>query len=200
MLAWDGSVHEEVACARSKRIPRSANSTIVHHRRTEPWRVTLVETGETTMTGGRIRRVRDYIGDKDFCLTYGDGVAEIDIGALLAFHERHGLPATITAVQPPGRFGTLDIDPAGQVSSFREKPQGDGTWINGGFLVLSPRIIDYIDGDATVFEQEPLMRLSAEGKLSAYRHTGFWHAMDTLRDKRHLEELWASGRAPWRMW
>jgi len=178
----------------------SANSTIVHHRRTEPWRVTLVETGETTMTGGRIRRVRDYIGDKDFCLTYGDGVAEVDIGALLAFHERHGLPATITAVQPPGRFGAIEIDPAGQVRSFREKPQGDGTWINGGFLVLSPRIIDYIDGDATVFEQEPLMRLSAEGKLSAYRHTGFWHAMDTLRDKRHLEELWASGRAPWRMW
>jgi glucose-1-phosphate cytidylyltransferase len=176
------------------------DSTIIHQRRAEPWRVTLVETGDDTMTGGRIRRVREHIGEHDFCLTYGDGVAEIDISALLSFHKKHGLPATVTAVQPPGRFGALDIGTEDRVLSFDEKRRGDGTWINGGFMVLSPQIIDYIDGDATVFEQEPLRRLSKEGKLSAYRHTGFWHAMDTLRDKRHLEELWASGRAPWRTW
>jgi glucose-1-phosphate cytidylyltransferase len=176
------------------------NSTIVHHRRVEPWKVTLVDTGDTTMTGGRIRRVREHVGDDNFCLTYGDGVAEIDISALLKFHENHGLLATVTAVQPAGRFGAIDIDSADKVQSFHEKPQGDGTWINGGFLVLSPKVIDYIDGDDTVFEQEPLQRLSAEGELGAYRHTGFWHPMDTLRDKRQLEELWVSGRAPWRTW
>ncbi len=176
------------------------NKTIVHHRRAEPWRVTLVETGEATMTGGRIRRVRQHIGNDDFCLTYGDGVAKIDVAALLSFHKKHGLPATVTAVQPPGRFGALDIDADDRVLTFREKPQGDGTWINGGFMVLSPSIIDYIDGDESVFEQEPLHRLSEEGKLAAYRHTGFWHAMDTLRDKRYLEQLWLSGKAPWRTW
>ncbi len=175
------------------------NSSIVHHRRAEPWRVTLVDTGDDTMTGGRIRRVREYIGDKVFCLTYGDGVADIDISALMEFHKKHGLPATITAVQPPGRFGTLDIDAADRVSSFLEKPQGDGTWANGGFLVLSPKVMDYIEGDETVFEQAPLQRLSANGELAAYRHIGFWHPMDTLRDKRYLEDLWVSGRAPWRM-
>ncbi len=173
------------------------NTTIVHHRRAEPWRVTLVDTGDATMTGGRIRRVREHIGDKDFSLTYGDGVADIDISALVKFHKKHGLPATVTAVQAPGRFGALDIDAADKVSSFREKPQGDGTWINGGFLVLSPKVIDDIEGDETVFEQSPLQRLSANGELAAYRHTGFWHPMDTLRDKRYLEELWVSGRAPW---
>lgn len=178
----------------------SDNRTIVHHRRAEPWRVTLVETGDATMTGGRIRRVREHIGNKNFCLTYGDGVADIDIPSLVSFHDKHGLPATVTAVQPPGRFGALDIDAADRVTSFREKPQGDGTWINGGFMVLSPEIIDYIEGDDTVLEQDTLRRLSTEGKLSAYRHTGFWHAMDTLRDKRHLENLWTSGRAPWRAW
>jgi glucose-1-phosphate cytidylyltransferase len=178
----------------------SNNSTTIHHRRAEPWRVTLVETGDNTMTGGRIRRVRDYIGDDDFCLTYGDGVAEIDIPSLLSFHKKHGLPATVTAVQPPGRVGALELGAADRVLAFREKPQGDGTWINGGFMVLSPAIIDYIDGDNTIFEQEPLHRLSEEGKLAAYRHTGFWHAMDTLRDKRHLEQLWTSGKAPWRTW
>ncbi len=175
------------------------NSSIVHHRRAEPWRVTLVDTGDDTMTGGRIRRVREHIGDKDFCLTYGDGVADIDISALVEFHKKQGLPATITAVQPPGRFGALDIDAADKVFSFLEKPLGGGTWINGGFLVLSPKVIDYIEGDETVFEQAPLQRLSANGELAAYRHTGFWHPMDTLRDKRYLEELWVSGRAPWRM-
>jgi glucose-1-phosphate cytidylyltransferase len=176
----------------------SNNSTIVHHRRAEPWRVTLVETGDKTMTGGRIRRAREHIGEENFCLTYGDGLADIDISALLAFHEKHGLPATVTAVQPPGRFGALEIEPADKVLSFREKPEGEDTWINGGFLVLSPKVIDYIEGDETVFEQTPLQRLSAEGKLAAYRHTGFWSPMDTLRDKRHLNEIWESGRAPWR--
>jgi len=150
------------------------------------------------MTGGRIRRVREHIGDKHFCLTYGDGVADINIASLLEFHSKHGLLATVTAVQPPGRFGALEINVANKVLSFREKPQGDGTWINGGFLVLSPKVIDYLDGDDTIFEQKPLQRLSDEGQLGAYRHTGFWQPMDTLRDKRHLEELWASGRAPWR--
>src|SRR5258708_33020647 len=146
----------------------SNNSTIVHPHRAEPWRVTLVETGDATMTGGRIRRVREYIGDKDFCLTYGDGVAEIDISALLAFHEKQGLPATITAVRPPGRFGALDINSADRVLNFREKPQGDGNWINRGFLALSPQAIDDIEDDHTVFEQEPSQRLSAEAKLPAY--------------------------------
>ncbi len=176
------------------------NSTTIHHRRAEPWRVTLVETGDATMTGGRIRRVREHIGNKDFCLTYGDGVANIDIPSLLAFHDKHDQPATVTAVQPPGRFGALEVDTAARVVSFSEKPQSDGTWINGGFMVLSPEIIDTIEGDDTVFEQDTLRKLSTEGKLSAYRHTGFWHAVDTLRDKRHLEHLWASGRAPWRVW
>jgi glucose-1-phosphate cytidylyltransferase len=174
------------------------NATIVHQSRVEPWRVTLVDTGDSTMTGGRIRRVREHIGDKHFCLTYGDGVADINIASLLEFHSKHGLLATVTAVQPPGRFGALEIDVANKVFSFREKPQGDGTWINGGFLVLSPKVIDYLDGDDIIFEQKPLQRLSDEGQLGAYRHTGFWQPMDTLRDKRHLEELWASGRAPWR--
>jgi glucose-1-phosphate cytidylyltransferase len=178
----------------------ASNSTIVHHRRAEPWRVTLVDTGDATMTGGRIRRVREHIGDKAFCLTYGDGVAHIDIAKLVAFHEAHRLIATITAVQPPGRFGALEIDAADVVRSFKEKPQGDGTWINGGFLVLSPKVIDYIEGDDTVFEQAPLQDLSAKGELAAYRHTGFWHPMDTLRDKRYLEELWRTGKAPWKVW
>jgi glucose-1-phosphate cytidylyltransferase len=178
----------------------ATNSTIIHHRRTEPWRVTLVETGDKTMTGGRIRRVRDHIGEQNFCLTYGDGVAEIDISKLLAFHEEHCLPATITAVRPPARFGALDVDSTNRVLNFREKLEGDSEWINGGFMVLSPQVIDYIKGDDTVFEQEPLQRLSAERKLLAYRHTGFWHAMDTLRDKQHLEHLWGEGSAPWRIW
>jgi len=178
----------------------SGNPTRIHQRRTEPWRVTLVDTGDTTMTGGRIRRVRDYIGEQDFCLTYGDGVADINIPALLSFHEKHGLPATMTAIQPPGRFGALEIGSNNKILRFREKPEGDGNWINGGFLVLSPKVIDYIKGDDTVFEEEPLQQLSTDGKLAAYRHHGFWAAMDTLRDKRHLEHLWTTGSAPWRTW
>jgi glucose-1-phosphate cytidylyltransferase len=181
-------------------IDLATNSTVVHHRRAEPWKITLVDTGEATMTGGRVRRIREYVGQKPFCLTYGDGVARIDIAALLKFHESAGRPATITAVQPPGRFGALDIDGKSRVLSFKEKPDGDGQWINGGFMVMTPEVFDYIEGDATVFEQEPLNRLSSTGKLSAFRHTGFWHAMDTMRDRRQLEELWASGRAPWRIW
>jgi glucose-1-phosphate cytidylyltransferase len=178
----------------------SSNATTIHHKRAEPWKVTLVETGETTMTGGRVRRIREYVEDETFCLTYGDGVADIDLKALIASHYAHGRAATLTAVQPPGRFGALETDSAGVVRWFREKPAGDGGWINGGFLVLSPQVFDYIDGDDTVFEEEPLNRLSAEGKLSAYRHSGFWLAMDTPRDKRQLEALWNSGRAPWKVW
>jgi glucose-1-phosphate cytidylyltransferase len=176
------------------------NETIVHHKRAEPWRVTLVETGAETMTGGRLKRAREYIGNAPFHMTYGDGVADIDLAALAACHERNGTLATITAVQPPGRFGVLDMADDGLVKSFREKPQTDGGWINGGFMVLSPKVLDYIEGDATPFESEPLSNLASDGQLGVYRHSGFWHAMDTLRDKRHLEELWGSGNAPWKTW
>jgi len=176
------------------------HSTTVHRKRAEPWRVTLVETGDTTMTGGRLRRAREYIGDAPFCMTYGDGVADIDIDALLARHAKGGKLATITAVRPPGRFGSLDIDRGGSVRSFSEKTDGAGSWINGGFMVLSPKVLDYIDGDDTHFENEPLSQLSAQGQLDAYQHTGFWQPMDTLRDKRYLEDLWNSGQAPWKIW
>jgi glucose-1-phosphate cytidylyltransferase len=176
------------------------HSTIVHRKRAEPWRVTLVETGDVTMTGGRLKRAREYIGDAPFHMTYGDGVADIDLDALTLCHQRNGTLATITAVQPPGRFGVLDIDAAGRVGSFREKPQAEGGWINGGFMVLSPKVLDYIADDATPFESEPLSNLARDGQLGVYRHTGFWQAMDTLRDKRHLEELWGGGAAPWKTW
>jgi glucose-1-phosphate cytidylyltransferase len=175
------------------------NTVEVHHRRAEPWRVTLVDTGADTMTGGRLRRVADYVGDETFCMTYGDGVADISIKCLLDFHAAQGLLATLTAVRPPGRFGALKLD-ANRVDAFQEKPVGDGGWINGGFFVLSPKVIDYIGDDETVWEQEPLERLAGDGQLSAYRHEGFWQPMDTLRDKRHLEELWQNGRAPWKSW
>ena len=171
----------------------------VHQSRTEPWRVTLVETGEDTMTGGRVKRVLPYVGDETFCLTYGDGVSDIDLTALVAFHREHGRTATVTAVQPPGRFGALEVD-GDEVRGFTEKPRGDGAWMNGGFFVLEPGVGGYIDGDATVWEEEPMGRLAAEDQLSAYRHTGFWQAMDTLRERNLLEELWGSGRAPWRTW
>ena len=175
------------------------NRMEVHQQYAEPWRVSLVDTGLNTMTGGRLLRVRNYVGQERFCLTYGDGVANVDINALIEFHESHGRHATVTAIQPPARFGALEIDDD-IVSHFEEKPKGDGRWINGGFFVLEPAIFDYIEGDATVWEQEPLKRLSQERQLAAYRHFGYWEAMDTLRDKNHLEELWASHRAPWKVW
>ena len=166
----------------------------------EPWRVTLVDTGEDTATGGRLRRVAPYLAGEDaFCMTYGDGVSDVDIGALIAFHRAHGRLATVTAVTPPGRFGALARD-GSIVRAFTEKPPGDGGSINGGFFVLSPRVLERIAGDATTWEAEPLQSLARDGELMAYDHRGFWHAMDTLRDREHLERLWASGRAPWRVW
>jgi glucose-1-phosphate cytidylyltransferase len=171
----------------------------VHQETAEPWRVTLIDTGEETATGGRLRRVLRYLGDEEFFFTYGDGVTDADLSALVDFHRGHGALATVTAVQPPGRFGALDIE-GDTVRSFHEKPRGDGAWVNGGFFVLSPAVGDYIDGDHTVWEREPLQRLAAEGQLAAYRHQGFWHAVDTLRDKRYLEEQWESGSPPWKLW
>lgn len=176
------------------------NEMIVHEKRAEPWRVTLVDTGEDSMTGGRLKRVADHVRNEDaFLFTYGDGVGDIDVTASLAFHRAHGKHATLTAAYPPGRFGALAID-GGQVTEFMEKPQGDGGMVNGGYFVLSPKVLDYIDGDATTWEQEPLRNLASDGQLMAYEHHGFWQPMDTLRDKHHLEALWSSGKAPWRVW
>jgi len=175
------------------------NRMEVLQRHAEPWRVTLVDTGESTQTGGRLRRVRKYLDDENFCFTYGDGVGDVDITALIAFHHRQKTLATMTATQPPGRFGALDLE-GHLITSFQEKPQGDGSWINGGFFVLAPAAIDYIDGDDTVWERAPLERLASERQMSAYIHTGFWQPMDTLRDKILLESLWQSGRAPWKVW
>lgn len=175
------------------------NALTVHQNQTEPWRVTLVDTGEMTQTGGRIRRVGDYIGADDFCLTYGDGVADVNIRDLIAFHKSHQRMATVTAVRPPGRFGSLDVQ--GQtVTSFLEKPQDQGAWINGGFFVLKPAILDYIAGDDTLWEAQPLEQLAKERQLQAFEHRGFWRPMDTLRDKQHLEMLWQEGTAPWKIW
>lgn len=175
------------------------NKMEVHQNNAEPWRVTLVDTGDQTQTGGRLRRVRGYIGSEDFCFTYGDGVGDVDISGLVAFHRGHGRLATLTAVQPVGRFGAINTD-HDRVTGFQEKPPGDGGWINGGFFVLSPKVIDYIDSDYRSWESAPMERLAAEGQLGAYRHYGFWQPMDTLRDKNHLEELWASDKAPWKTW
>jgi glucose-1-phosphate cytidylyltransferase len=175
------------------------NSMEVHARKAEPWRVTLVDTGDSTSTGGRLKRVAPYLEGQSFCFTYGDGVADIDITALIAHHRREARWATLTAVQPPGRFGSLAFE-RGRVLAFEEKPQGDGAWINGGFFVLEPQVIDRIEGDATTWEQEPLNSLAADGQLTAYQHRGFWQPMDTLRDRHHLEELWAQGKAPWKVW
>jgi len=175
------------------------NRMEVHSNHAEPWRVTLVDTGEETMTGGRLRRVKAYLGNEDFCFTYGDGVADVDIRKIHEFHKAQGVPATVTAVQPSGRFGAMELENS-QVLHFREKPKGDGGWVNGGFFVLSPRAIDYIDGDRSVWEREPLERLAATGLLAAYKHTGFWQPMDTLRDKIQLEQLWVGGKAPWKVW
>jgi len=167
----------------------------------EPWKVTLVDTGESTMTGGRLRRVRHHLGGETFCLTYGDGVSDLNIQELIDFHRQQGGLATLTAVQPAGRFGAFSLDHEQTVvSSFREKPDGGSGWINGGFFVLEPKVLDYIDGDKTVWEREPMERLAQEGKLNAYRHRGFWQSMDTLRDKMLLEELWSSGKRPWKVW
>jgi glucose-1-phosphate cytidylyltransferase len=177
----------------------AGNSMEVLQSSAEPWRVTLVDTGEQTQTGGRLRRVLDRVGDEEFCFTYGDGLSALDIGHLIDFHRSQGVRATVTAVQPPGRFGALQID-GERVRGFEEKPHGDGGWINGGFFVLSPGVGDYIAGDETVWEREPMERLAAEGQLAPYRYDGFWHPMDTLRDKRYLEELWESGAAPWKKW
>jgi glucose-1-phosphate cytidylyltransferase len=175
------------------------NKMEVHQRSAEPWKVTLVDTGDETMTGGRIKRVANYIGNEDFCCTYGDGVGDIDITRLVAFHKHHGKLATLTATQPPGRFGALELSGI-DILKIQEKPRGDGSWINGGFFVLSPKVIDYIEGDQTLWEKEPLERLALSGQLSAYLHHGFWQPMDTLRDKTHLEELWADRKAPWKTW
>ena len=177
----------------------AGNTMEVHQRRSEPWRVTIVDTGENTMTGGRLKRVRDYLDDKPFCLTYGDGVGDINITELIAFHQREGRQATLTGVQPPGRFGALNI--AGHsVNNFQEKPEGDGSWINGGFFVINPEAINLIDGDSTIWERQPLEVLASQKQLSVHKHRGFWQPMDTLRDRQHLEELWSSGQAPWKTW
>jgi glucose-1-phosphate cytidylyltransferase len=170
----------------------------VHQSSAEPWSVTLVDTGPATMTGGRLRRVMSYLGEEDFCFTYGDGLSDLDISSVIEFHRAQGRLATITAVQPPGRFGALEME-GDRATGFEEKPRGDRTWMNGGFFVLSPRIGEYLDGDETVFEQQPLRRLAAEGQLSSYRHSGFWQMMDTIRDREVLESLW-QGDAPWRTW
>jgi glucose-1-phosphate cytidylyltransferase len=180
----------------------ATRSMEIHQSEAEPWKVTLVETGEATMTGGRLKRVLPYVeGDEAFCFTYGDGVADIDLGALVDYHRGHGLLGTVTAVQHPGRFGALEIDEgADRVTGFREKPRGDGAWINGGFFVLSPEVGRYIDGDATIWEQEPMRGLAADGQLATHRHLGFWQPMDTVRERNVLEDLWSSGQAPWRTW
>lgn len=177
------------------------NQMQVHQRYAEPWRVTLVDTGDETMTGGRLKRVQPYISQEDiFCMTYGDGVSNVDIAATIAFHHDHGKLATLVAARPPGRFGALDLSVDGAVRQFKEKPSGDGGMINGGFFVLSPKVIGHIAGDTTLWEREPMETLAAQGQLMAFSHEGFWQPMDTLRDKTHLEELWASGQAPWKNW
>ncbi len=174
-------------------------SVRVHTSAAEPWSVTVVDTGDGTMTGGRLRRVRKYLDDEPFCFTYGDGLSDVDVRATVAHHAASGALATMTTVQPPGRFGAVRLQEQ-KIVAFDEKPQGDGAWINGGYFVCSPGVFDYIDGDATVWERTPLERLAADGSLSAFVHRGFWHPMDTLRDKTHLEELWSGGRAPWKVW
>jgi len=176
------------------------NSMEVHRKKAEPWKVTLVDTGVNTMTGGRVKRVKDFIGDQPFLMTYGDGVSNVDLTALVAFHKSKGKLATVTSVQPSGRFGALEIGANSKVSRFMEKPRGDGAWINGGFFVLSPEVLDLIDGDDVIFERYPLETLAARGELTAYRHEGFWKAMDTLRDKLDLETLWKMGNADWKTW
>lgn len=175
------------------------NSMTIHDHQVEPWRVTLVDTGLDTMTGGRLLAIRDHLDGEDFCMTYGDGLSDVNFKELVAFHQQSGGLATLTAVQPPGRFGALKLS-GHQIQEFAEKPLGDGSWVNGGFFVLSPKVIDYIAGAHTVWEREPLQKLAAEGQLAAYQHSGFWQPMDTLRDKKHLESLWLRDTAPWASW
>lgn len=175
------------------------NKMEVHYRNAEPWRVTLVDTGEQTMTGGRLKRIASYLNGEDFCCTYGDGVGDINVSELIDYHKKHKRLATITAIQPPGRFGVINHQNE-KVTSFSEKPKGDGGWINGGFFVLSPKVLDYIEGDNSIWEKEPMERLAKNGEISAYFHSGFWHPMDTLRDRLYLEDLWNKKQAPWKVW
>ena len=177
----------------------SNNEVTVHQNSAESWKVTLVDTGTATQTGGRLKRVRSYLGNEDFCFTYGDGVGDIDITQLIEFHEKQETLATLTAVQPPGRFGALKLE-GNKVMTFQEKPSGDGSWINGSYFVLSPRVIDYIEGDETIWERGPMEKLAQEGEMSSHLHHGYWQPMDTLRDKMKLEKLWARGNAPWKVW
>ena len=177
-----------------------ANSVKVHVKKVEPWKITLIDTGEATMTGGRLKRVKDYLGDETFCFTYGDGVADVDITALINHHKNHGRLATVTGVQPPGRYGSLKLSNNSGVAGFQEKPDGDGGWINGGFFVLEPAVIDRVVDDNTIWELDPLRSLASDGQLTSYLHTGFWHPMDTLRDRVYLDGLWSQGSAPWKIW
>ena len=172
----------------------------VHHNFSEPWRVTVADTGLNTMTGGRVKRVREYIGDEPFMLTYGDGVSDVNIAELVEYHKRHGKLVTMSSYNAGQRFGVLDIDESGRIREFREKTQGDGNQINIGFMVCQPEFFDYIDGDSTTLEREPLERVARDGQLMAYKHTGFWQCMDTVREKEQLEKLWATGKAPWKVW
>ena len=176
----------------------AAGTAEIHQNTAEPWRVTLVDTGEHSMTGGRIKRIRKYI-DGTFCMTYGDGVSDVDITSLIEFHKKQNTYATLTAVQPPGRYGSLEIT-GDRVSNFKEKPSGDGGWVNGGFFVLEPEVFGYIAGDSTLWEREPMENLASDGQLSVYKHAGFWQPMDTLRDKNYLESLWKNDKAPWKVW
>lgn len=179
---------------------KKENKMVVHNNSAEPWEVTVVDTGLNTLTGGRIKRARDYVGDEPFMLTYGDGVCDVNIKELFEFHQRHGKLATMTAVQPGGRFGTLEINRSGGIEKFAEKKKEDGGWINGGYMVLQPEVMDYIDGDMTTFEKEPLERLSKEGQLVAYKHYGFWKCMDTMKEKMDLEKMLEENNAPWKVW
>jgi len=176
------------------------NQMEVHQRYAEPWRITLVDTGEGTQTGGRLKRVQEYVANETFCFTYGDGVSDVDITQLVHYHQQQGVSATLTAIQPAGRFGSLDTDEQGRILSFQEKPKGDGNWINGGFFVLEPQVFSLIEDDQTIWEQEPLQELARKQQLAAFQHQGFWQAMDTLRDRTQLEQLWQSKQAPWKVW
>ena len=176
------------------------NSMEIHDNKTEPWHVTLIDTGENSMTGGRVKRAQEFVGDNPFLLTYGDGLSDLDINKTIDFHNSKNASITMTAIQPPGRYGALEINKDKSISKFMEKPKGDGSWMNGGFFVCQPEVFDYIDGDQTIFEQEPLMNLAKDKKLFAYHHEGFWACMDTLRDKQMLCDLWDSGKAPWKVW